>query len=110
MINLLIMAKLDYNRYSILKNGDGTTDLMPFVTIPVNATDKYEYWNKEFSRLDKLSEKYYGNPFYDFLILYANPQYVSEFDFEDQKLIRIPFPLSKAKSDYENALSQYKKQ
>lgn len=104
------MPYLDYNRYAILENTDGTTDSMPFVTLPTNQSDKFEYWNGGFSRMDKLSQKYYGNPFYDFLILYANPEYISEFDIPDAALIRIPFPLSKAKADYEAFLSQYKKQ
>jgi hypothetical protein len=104
------MPQIDYNRYSILKNGDGSTDSTPFIKLPANPSDKYEYWNTTFSRLDKLSQRYYGNPFYDFLILYANPDYVSEFDIPDGALIRIPFPLAKAKGDYENALSAYKNQ
>ena len=104
------MPKLDYNRYAILKNGDGTTDMMPFVKIPTNPSDKYEDWNIGFSRLGKLANKYYGNPFYDFLILYANPQFVNEFDIPDNTLIRIPFPFAKAKADYEAGLSAIKKQ
>jgi hypothetical protein len=83
---------------------------MPFVDLPSNPSDKFEYWNPEFSRLDKLSQKYYGNPFYDFLILYANGDYVSEFDIPDNALIRIPFPLNKAKADYEAILSGFKNQ
>jgi len=67
------MPYSSYNRYAILKNTNGTTDNMPFVTLPMNSSDKFEYWNSTFSRMDKLSQKYYGNPFYDFLILYANP-------------------------------------
>lgn len=104
------MPYTDYNRYSILKNTNSTTDLVPLVKLPTNQSDKYEYWNTEFSRLDKLSQKYYGNPFYDFLILLANPDFVSEFDIPDQTLVRIPFPLSKAKADYEGILTAYKKQ
>lgn len=104
------MPHADYNRYSILRNSDGTTDNMPFVNLPINASDKYEYWNVNYSRLDKLALKYYGNPFYDFLILYANPENVNEFDIPDNALIRIPFPLQKAKSDYEAALNALKKQ
>lgn len=103
------MPQLSYNRYSILKNGNGTTDAMPFVKLPLNPSDKFEYWNTNFSRLDKLSQKYYGNPFYDFLILYANPQYINEFDIPDGALIRILFPLSKVRSDYEALLTAYKK-
>ena len=104
------MPYLDYNRYAILENDDGTRDNMPFIKLPVNPSDKYENWNPEFSRLDKLSQKYYGNPFYDFLILYANPEYVSEFDIPDYALIRIPFPLAKVKADYEALLTKFKTQ
>jgi hypothetical protein len=103
------MPYKDYNRYEILKNTDGTTEPMPFVNLPTNPSDKYEYWNTEYSRLDKVSQKYYGNPFYDFLILYANNIYLNEFDIPDGALIRIPFPLQKAKADYESILGQYKK-
>lgn len=103
------MPKPDYKRYDILKNTDGTTDAMPFIDLPVNPSDKYEYWNTNFSRMDKLSAKYYGNPFYDFLIIYANKIYLNEFDIPDDALIRIPFPFIKAKADYEAALTAFKK-
>jgi len=102
------MPQRDYNRYAILTNNNGTTDLMPFVNLPQNQSDKFETWNTEFSRLDKLSQKYYGSPFYDFLILYANNGFMSEFDIPDGQLIRIPFPLQKVKGDYENALTLYR--
>lgn len=102
------MPYKDYDRYSILKNSDGTIDQMPFVDLPINPSDKYEYWNSAYSRLDKLSQKYYGNPFYDWLILYANYMYTNEFDFLDGILIRIPFPLNKAIADYEAILTAYK--
>jgi len=102
------MPYKDYDRYEPLKNNDGTIDMMPFVNIPINMSDKYEYWNVNYSRLDKLSQKYYGNPFYGFLILYANNIYTTEFDIPDDALIRIPFPLTKAKTDYDSALKQFK--
>lgn len=98
------MPYKDFDRYAELKKGDGSILPMPFVKIPVNSSDKYEYWNTNYSRLDKISQKYYLNPFYDFLILYANPEYLSEFDIPDGALIRIPFPLIKAKNDYEIAV------
>ena len=96
--------------YAILRNGDGTIDSMPFVELPINLSDKYIAWNKEINRYDKLALKYYGNPFYDFFILIANGEYLSEFDIPDEALIRIPFPLQKVKADYEAILTQYKKQ
>ena len=97
----------DYDRYSPLRNSDNSVIVPPFIDIPVNSSDKYEYWNINYSRLDKLSMKYYRNPFYDFLILYANNIYLNEFDIPDNVIIRIPFPLSKALADYESALMKY---
>ena len=98
------MAGYDYDRYALLKNADGSISPMPFVPIPERPSDKYEYWNVGFSRLDKMAEKYYDNAFYDYFILYANPEYISEFDIPDGALIRIPFPLAQVKSDYETKL------
>jgi hypothetical protein len=37
---------------------------------------------------------------YDWLILYANPDYLIEFDIPDGTIIRIPFPLERALSEY----------
>jgi len=104
------MPKKDYNRYAILNSNSDTINTMPFIKIPVNKSDKFEYWNVQFSRMDKLAQKYYGNPFYDFLILYANPSFVSEFDIPDNTLIRIPFPLGKVLAIYEASIFYYKKQ
>ena len=95
------MGNRDYDRYSILRKGDGRVEQPPFIKLPKNLSDKYITWNDGDSRLDRLSYKYYGNPFYDFLILYANSKYLCEFDIPDGALIRIPFPLSKVISDYE---------
>ena len=103
------MSRKDYNRYAILDDNSDIINTMPFIELPINKSDKFEYWNSEYSRLDKLAQKYYGNPFYDFLILYANPGFVSEFDIPDGTLIRIPFPLPKVKADYEAAIIFYKK-
>jgi hypothetical protein len=97
----------EYNRYEILNNTT-TIQIMPMVKLPVNSTDKFEYWNSEIHRFDKLAYKYYGNPFYDFLLIYANTEYISEFDIPNGALVRIPFPLSKAKSDYQDLLTKYK--
>jgi len=100
------MPLYDYDRYQMLKNNDGSVNMMPFVEIPKQDSDKYDYWNLSFSRLDKLSQKYYGNPFYDFLILFANPEFISEFDIPDDTLIRIPFPLESTLDLYENELKK----
>lgn len=101
------MSNTDYNRYGVLSNVDNVIIPPPFIKLPLNLSDKYENWKLGYSRFDKLARKYYGNPFYDIFILCANPEYVNEFDIEEGTLIRIPFPLSKVKSDYESIMSQY---
>ena len=100
---------MDYNRYELLKKDDGTYKQMPFVNIPKQSTDKYVEWNINGSRYDKLSNKYYGSPFYDFLLTFANPQYLSEFEINTGEIIRIPFPLTNALETYELALKKYNK-
>lgn len=100
------MAIRDYDRYELVKTDVGTVDQMPFVTIPNNSTDKFVEWNAGKSRMDKFSQTYYSTPFYDWLILYANPLYISEFDIPDGVIIRIPFPLETARGQYETTLKK----
>ena len=100
------MAQRDYDRYELVRTNEGTIDQMPFVVISVSATDKYVEWNVGKSRMDKLSQTYYDTPFFDWMILYANPQYISEFDIPDGVTIRIPFPLLSARTDYESKLKR----
>jgi hypothetical protein len=100
------MPQIDYDRYDLLKNLDGSLKMMPFVPIPESDGDKYEFWNSYYMRFDKLAQKYYGNAFYDFLILYANPEYISEFDIPDDTLIRIPFPLEDTLAVYNSKLNE----
>lgn len=102
------MRKRDYNRYELLKRDDGEVIFPPFVKIPESGSDKYDNWKIGDSRLDKWSDRYYDNPFYDFLILCANPQYINEFDIPDGAFIRIPFPLDNARRLYEEGLQRIK--
>ena len=94
------MGREDYRRYDILKNEDGTVNMMPYIKISERNSDKFEKWEEGKSRMDIISSRYYGSPFYDFLILYANPKYPSEFDIPSNTLIRIPFPLESAINEY----------
>lgn len=100
------MANIDYNRYEIFRNEDDTRDQLPFVSIPENRSDKYVTWNLGRDRLDKIAAKYYGNVFLDFLILYANPKYIDQYDIEDGDVIRIPFPKDAAITAYEERLTR----
>lgn len=101
-------GRKDYDRYEIYRNDDSSIDQLPFVKISQRTSDKYERWIEGRSRLDKLSQRYYGNPFFDFFILYANPQYISEFDIPDGAVIRIPFPLDRVKEEYEDKLKNFR--
>jgi len=100
----------DYDRYELVRNNDGTIDQMPFIPIPNGTSDKYITWNDSKDRMDKLSQRYYGSPFFDWLIMYANPEYISEFDIPNGAIIRVPFPLSTALNDYQAVLSSIRTQ
>jgi adenine specific DNA methylase Mod len=93
-----------YNRYELLKDGNGGYDQMPFIELPVNPSDKYIEWNVNRDRFDRLANKYYKKPEFGFLITYANGKFLTEFDIPDGSVIRIPYPFQKAKEDYESLL------
>lgn len=60
-------------------------------------------------KMDTLSYKYYGDANYGWLIMQANPQYGSmEFSIPDGVPLRIPYPLSTAKTRYEEGIQKYK--
>lgn len=95
-----------YDRYQLVRKSDGTLDQLPYVTLPSSPADKYVEWNSRFSRMDKLSLQYYGTPFYDWIILWANPEFISEFDIPDGTTIRIPFPISRVISTYQEEIAR----
>ena len=101
------MPRIDYDRYELYRNNDNTINQLPFVSIPISRSDKYEPWRYD-SRMEKLATRFYDNPFFDFLIMYANPEYISEFDIPEGTIIRIPFPLDNAKFEYERGLKLIK--
>lgn len=95
----------DYNRYEIFTNtSSGNIEQLPFVNIPEADGDKYERWVRGVSRLDIISQRYYGNPFFDFFIVYGNPQIIDFTDIEDGTLLRIPYPLDRVRRFYEEFL------
>lgn len=93
------MALDDFDRYSAFRK-EGIIEQPPFVQFTVNPADKYEEWIEGSSRLDKISLKYYSSPLYDWAILFANPEYITEFDIPDGVIIRIPFPLERVLFEY----------
>lgn len=96
-----------YDRYSSFKI-NGTIKLIPNVKLSRLDSDITEIYKQGVTRLDKLSQKYYNTPYYGVLILMANPSLGTiEFDIEDGKVIRIPYPLETALERYNNALKTH---
>ena len=56
--------------------------------------------------MDKLSQQYYGTPYMDWIILWANSEFISEFDIPDGTTIRIPFPLERVINIYQDELAK----
>jgi len=96
-----------YNRYNdFLINGRQTT--VPYVFLPSKTSDKNYIYKVSQSRLDKVSQQYYGTPFFGWLILQANPQFTGfEFNIPDGSILTIPFPLLASLQDYKNQLDQH---
>ena len=89
-----------FDRYNKFR-ANGGMKTIPGIIIPQNSADKFAIYQQGKSRLDKISDLYYGNPYGGWLILLANPQFGGlEFNIPNQTLIRIPFP-------YETAIQSY---
>ena len=98
-----------FDRYELFKiNGD--MKMVPGINIPRRASDKQVVYIKGETRLDKLSQMYYNNPYHGFLIMLANPQYGGlEFDIKDRDVIIVPYPFDTAVERYLNEVKIYKK-
>jgi hypothetical protein len=98
------MSRQIYNRYNtFLINGNQT--IVPYINIPSKTTDKRHIYKVSQSRLDKISQQYYGTPTFGWLILLANPKYGGEeWNISDGSILTIPFPLLTSLQDYKNEL------
>ena len=96
-----------YNRYTgFLINGEYKT--LPFIKLDPKDTDYFETYIRNKTRLDSLSDKYYGVPYYTWLILNCNPTLGGlEFGTPDGYQIRIPYPLEQTLQEYNNKLRDY---
>lgn len=82
---------------------------LPRIIIPALGTDKTFTFKQGQTRFDKLSDKYYNNPYHGYLIMLANPQWGGmEFNIPDGENIRIPFPFESALDRFNAAVKQYK--
>lgn len=82
---------------------------IPGIPIPVDAGDKYTVYKESETRLDKLSLKYYNNPYSGWLIMLANPEFGGlEFNIPATSIIRIPFPFDSALNRYMSQVTTHK--
>ena len=96
-----------YNRYNtFLINGEQT--VVPYVNLPSKTTDKRYIYKVGQSRMDKISQQYYGTPTFGWLILAANPMYGGlEQNIPDGTILIIPYPLTASLQDYKAALDTH---
>ena len=89
-----------YDRYGKFRY-DANMKPVVGITIPQSTSDKQVVYKQGSSRLDKMSNMYYLNPYSGWLIMLANPQFGGlEFNIPDLSLIRIPYP-------YDSAIQRY---
>lgn len=89
-----------FDRYEALR-GDGTIGIVPHIKLDKKRSDYFEQYISGKTRLDILSNNYYGNANYDWLILAANPELPSmEHEIPNGSIIRIPYPLETTLTEY----------
>ena len=100
-------ARQYYNRYTdFIINGE--QKVVPYVPLQSKSTDKRYIYKIGQSRLDKISQQYYGNPYFGWLILAANPQFGGqEWNITDASILTIPFPLIASLQDYKSGLDNH---
>jgi len=95
------MAKY-FDRYSSFRN-NGNTVTLPFLPLTPKSSDKEILYVLGKDRTDKLSQRFYGNPYCGWLIMMANPQYGGlEFLIPDRTIIRVPYPFTDSLQQYVN--------
>ena len=101
------MAFNYYNRYTPFEI-NGQTTIVPFVPLAPKPSDKIFIYKVGRSRLDTVSQEYYGTPFFSWLILQANPEFGGlETNIPDGTILAIPYPLLVALLDYKNAVDTH---
>ena len=97
----------NYNRYNeFLSNGEQS--VVPYISISSKSSDKRYIYKVGQSRLDKISQQYYGTPTFGWLILASNPIYSGdEWSIPDAAILTIPFPLVSSLQEYKSQLDNH---
>jgi hypothetical protein len=97
-----------YDRYQEFRT-NGEIKPIPGIILPIESNDKYILYRQGNTRLDKLSNLYYNNPYSGWLIMLANPEFGGlEFNIPDSTLIRIPYPFESAVGRYITQITNHK--
>jgi hypothetical protein len=93
-----------YNRYSEFIV-DGEQTVVPYINLPSKTTDRRYIYKIGKSRLDKVSQDFYGSPTFGWLILVANPKFGGfEWNIPDGSVLTVPYPLISSLQDYKSEL------
>jgi len=93
-----------YNPFEILNKNN--IFYLPPVKLTSSVNDEIIFWDTEASRLDLLSQTYYGNPYGGFLILLMNGKTL-ETDFEGGEKVVIPMNYKNRIEEYIEKINQY---
>ena len=97
-----------FDRYGSFRVNAGMKPI-PGLGIPSAGSDKNMVYKQGLTRLDKLSQMYYNNPYSGWLIMLANPEFGGlEFNIPDMTLIRVPFPFDSAVARYITQVTNHK--
>lgn len=97
------------NRYENFEV-NGTQYSVPFIKLTPKSTDLFAEYSSNKSRLDKLSQQYYDDPYHGWVILMGNPEFGGlEWNIPDGSIIRIPYPLNETLTQYNTLLEQHAK-
>ena len=82
-----------YNFYKFLLSvGESDLDNMPPIQIDERETDKRIAYNKNLTRIYRISGNVYGDETLGRIIMWANPEYDYEFSIPNGTILRVPFP------------------
>lgn len=97
-----------FDRYNSFRV-NGEIKPIPGITLPDDSADKQAIYKQGLTRLDKMSNLYYNNPYSGWLIMLANPQYGGlEFNIPDMTSLRVPFPYDSAVARYITEVNNHK--
>lgn len=98
-----------YNFYSQFLEGEKIS-MIPYIKFPVKESDKTYIWDSVNDRMDRISNKFYGNPYGGRLILLANGVLGSnEDEIPNGSILVIPYPYKDGIQRWIDIVNKYKK-